>query len=253
MSGRLKILGKKSYCPWKADNIARVRRDEQAQQERQRREHEREATAVREKRWAALGGRQPNPLSGHPRSSHVNLFAKEEQDAVLLKTAPEKTTTATTQGKRPKSDEVPFYLKTDPFASGERDNKLESQERQRRKNLDPMSRYHPDQCERIVDDSMIGSNKNEGNTKKPSHGRRKRRSSESVSDCSSTKSDDEDGNSQSRRSKRKRRKHKKKRPRDQKKERQFHTSSISMQELRQKRIERERQEKERQLQLIGGK
>ena len=239
MSGRLKILGKKSYCPWKADNLARVRRDEKEQRERQQQEQEREETAVREKRWDTLGQQ-----SSARAQSHVNLFEKEEQDAVLLKTAPEKSQKKT-RGDRGVSDEVPFYLKKEPFASGERDDKLEYQERKRRKKLDPMSRYHPDQYERKAEESICSD---QGHRKKQGRRRQTKRSSSSDNNSSG---DEEDDSNKSRRGKRRRRKHEKKR-KDKKRERQS-TSSTWMQELRQKRIERERQEKERQLQLIGGK
>jgi len=161
--------------------------------------------------------------------------------------------TRVTQGKKRTSDEVPFYLKTDPFTSNELDDKLEFHEQRRQNQLDPMSRYHRAQYEIISEYSIIGSNNNNNNMKdnpkKPNQGIRMERSSY---ESDSSNSSDEGFASEGQRRKRKRRKHEKKRSKDKKPERRS-TPSISVQELRQKRIDRERQEKKRQLQLIEKK
>lgn len=238
MSGRLKILGKKSYCPWKADNLSRVRHDEQEQRDRQRRAKEREETAVREKRWEALGAAKHASDRGH-----VNLFEKEENDATLMRRPAVNAATTTKQG-RATEEEVPFYLKKDPFATVARDDKSKSQERTRRKKLDPMSRYHPEQYNRKtdVDEDSACSDEDQGK------GRRRRKTKKRASGSSSSKSDDDD-DSQRRRKKRKRIKHEK-RAKDRNRDTKA-ASASSMQELRQRRIDRERQEKERQQKLSG--
>eukprot|EP00566_Odontella_aurita_P032408 CAMPEP_0113587434 /NCGR_PEP_ID=MMETSP0015_2-20120614/34900_1 /TAXON_ID=2838 /ORGANISM="Odontella" /LENGTH=56 /DNA_ID=CAMNT_0000493081 /DNA_START=44 /DNA_END=211 /DNA_ORIENTATION=- /assembly_acc=CAM_ASM_000160 len=45
MSGRLIITGKKSYCPWRPENVERVLADERRERERLQREEERDSRA----------------------------------------------------------------------------------------------------------------------------------------------------------------------------------------------------------------
>ena len=54
MSGRLIILSKKSYCPWNAQNLTRVRRDEKEHQVAQEREREKQADIASTSRLVAL-------------------------------------------------------------------------------------------------------------------------------------------------------------------------------------------------------
>ena len=54
MSGRLIILSKKGYCPWNAQNLTRVRRDEKEHQAAQEREREKKADIASTSRLVAL-------------------------------------------------------------------------------------------------------------------------------------------------------------------------------------------------------
>lgn len=73
MSGRLTILPKKTYCPWKPENVERVLRDERLERERQ------QAAAVR-----SLGDEDDarRRRRRYDEGGHINLFP-EAKDAEL--------------------------------------------------------------------------------------------------------------------------------------------------------------------------
>lgn len=88
MSGRLIISSKKSYTPWNAKNIERVRRDERAAKERETNEREKKRQREGELRISTMK-RLRSDGNGHlnereERSSsklkHVNLFEDEERE-----------------------------------------------------------------------------------------------------------------------------------------------------------------------------
>lgn len=242
MSGRLKILGKKSYCPWKADNVARARLAEQQERERQRQETDTEARAIRELRWEKLGRQQskadnlvPVTAASSGPQRHVNLFEKEENDAFIgsknVKTHHEQSTTPKNNrlgALVPEGADVPFYLKPPPVKKDEYQNREEEElnERKRRERMDPMSQHHKERDQRKHSKVDMVS-----------------RGSRLPSSDSDSSSDEE--------SKRKRRKRRKKEKKKRRREKDSDVSDAgpSIQELRKRRIERERVEIERQKNL----
>ena len=124
MSGRLVILPKKTYCPWKRENVERVLRDERL--DREVRENERTQVNQEESRarWRVLKGQQENE------NKHVNLFEKEEQ----------KTTTKGMQNNTlgEVTRKRPFYLQP---PTNEDEMGLSSKERKRKDSLDPMKEF----------------------------------------------------------------------------------------------------------------
>lgn len=126
MSGRLIISSKKSYCPWKPENVERVLRDE-ARHERNEQEQQR-----RESSRALLSTKQ----------QHVNFFAEEERketEALLEREnklgkaiMPVYLDTAAAQSK----NSQPFYLRDNPFEQTReiKDEKLKSE-------MDPMQAF----------------------------------------------------------------------------------------------------------------
>jgi hypothetical protein len=72
--GRLVILPKKSYCPWKPENVERVLRDERLAKERLSQE------STRSERLAILRGGKES-LATLPQQEHVNLFQQEEEES----------------------------------------------------------------------------------------------------------------------------------------------------------------------------
>eukprot|EP00550_Attheya_septentrionalis_P005785 CAMPEP_0198284246 /NCGR_PEP_ID=MMETSP1449-20131203/3732_1 /TAXON_ID=420275 /ORGANISM="Attheya septentrionalis, Strain CCMP2084" /LENGTH=321 /DNA_ID=CAMNT_0043981215 /DNA_START=117 /DNA_END=1082 /DNA_ORIENTATION=- len=104
MSGRLIILPKKSYCPWKPENVAKVRRDEQREAERLEAERQRTQHVESEFRMARLkhGQQHETESSSSPSNTaattlpkHINLFAQEENH--------EKNHTISTSGGVPRT------------------------------------------------------------------------------------------------------------------------------------------------------
>lgn len=233
MSGRLKISGKKSYCPWKAQNVARVRADEKRHREQERQTQARDVTGRLEQRWNSLSAQQQEGRS----SLHVDLFAKEEQQAILQTNEVQQSAGKQSTKTKAASKQVPFYMQaptTTLTKEGSVDPNNNQRERDKRRRLDPMSQYHPHEYAK-KECQCSDKERKRSNRKSSPHSWR----SDSSSD------DDSDGSS---------RKHRKERWKRRKKEKTIRkdetlkesSTSLSMQELRRKRIERELEEKERQ-------
>lgn len=79
MSGRLIILPKKSYCPWKPENVERVLRDERLERERLEREEKELRQQESKQRLATLKGTTTGSSADAAPQTHVNLFEPEEQ------------------------------------------------------------------------------------------------------------------------------------------------------------------------------
>jgi hypothetical protein len=150
MSGRLVILPKKSYCPWKPGNVERVLRDERLEKERvERTEKQRLTTTLpqstRIEQLAILRGRidEISP----PLQRHVNLFQEEEEESCGNAVSDNRGKVREQQmGILPlvlgqseletRGDNRPFYLRTAP------EKKLLSLKEERRKeSLDPMKGF----------------------------------------------------------------------------------------------------------------
>lgn len=179
MSGRLVILPKKSYCPWKPENVQRVLRDE-AQHERQVAQHERQAESRARREALVHHALESNLLqrqSPHRKDDdysprHINLFEAEEQadeHASLLllqrdqgrhqrpwisdqsneRSASIQSDYGTTRRiarSAPHPSQQPFYLRDNPYSGtapspGHAREALEARERQRKASLDPMAQY----------------------------------------------------------------------------------------------------------------
>lgn len=225
MSGRLKISGKKSYCPWKAQNVARVRADEKRHREQERQTQARDETGRLEQRWNSLSAQRQEEQS----SLHVNLFAEEEQQAILQTNEVQQSVGKQSTKTKAASKQVPFYMQAPTAHTKEEsvDPNNNQRERDKRRRLDPMSRYHLHE--------YVKKNVNA----------RTRKGNAAIENSSSD--DDSDDSSRKHREERRRRKRHKKESASRKGETPRESStSLSMQELRRKRIERELEEKERQ-------
>ena len=102
MSGRLTILPKKTYCPWKPENIERVLRDERLERERLENEAKREteaaaaATAEHQRKGSRrsgidddddddrVGGVSNNNAEGANNYGHINLFPEAKEAELRL-------------------------------------------------------------------------------------------------------------------------------------------------------------------------
>lgn len=179
MSGRLRISGKKSYCPWKASNVQRVQQDEQQAREQQQRETQHEAQALQTQKWdrirhrsSELGG---SPASASPPNQHVNLFAKEEREASEVATAEEAAKQATANVNRynvsstqkifpdsasaSSSSQFQKYTRDNATATARSETlwgnmaTASKKERETKQRLDPMQPYH----HRHQDENAVGS------------------------------------------------------------------------------------------------
>lgn len=90
MSGRLTILPKKTYCPWKQENVERVLRDERLERERLEREAEANRAGDREKRRRhnRRHGRTEEEGDGTTETAdgdgHINLFPEAKEAELRL-------------------------------------------------------------------------------------------------------------------------------------------------------------------------
>ncbi|GKY93934.1 hypothetical protein MPSEU_000360300 [Mayamaea pseudoterrestris] len=115
MSGRLVILPKKSYCPWKPENLARVERDErmhaeQLQQQNcqrvRKRGHERMDRMRNEK---SRGGSHGTTITSES-PQHVNLFRREEDEAARLGGQRRTNTSGRSSRLTAGTEAKPFYI-----------------------------------------------------------------------------------------------------------------------------------------------
>jgi hypothetical protein len=175
MSSRLIILPKKSYCPWKPENVERVLRDEAKHREVQ------ESTAAQSRRDGSRhrvkalkeGKRSTSPSSQKSlfTAKHVNLFEVEENEHKKTTqnfSSGRQSRGTTSKGVHPvyltppggeSTTSVPFYLRDKPYEAltsikpAGRDRQEEMKSR-----LDPMdgiavhsphpNKYnHPKHCE----------------------------------------------------------------------------------------------------------
>lgn len=149
MSGRLVILPKKSYCPWKPEHVERVLRDERREAERLERkreigtkqqESELRLTLLRKKQ----GGLDPDEATTQPQ--HINLFQAEEE-ASLEQAVAGNSNEKKIAGVMPVSlgqtalktrgdPHRPFYLR-----DSEQVKEISANESRRRDRLDPMRKF----------------------------------------------------------------------------------------------------------------
>lgn len=231
MSGRLIILPKKSYCPWKPENVERVLRDE--------RKHKEEQEAMAKSELQRESQTRLQALKGNVTSERFSLFEAEERaEKMAVNHAPSQTSAQakgpagmmpmySTQDERRIDRKRPFYLQEHPFSvesTNEKDDAL-------KRNLDPMSSFARERAEvaaakttLVVRDTVR-------------HGKRK-------------ESPSEDNNSSDDKRKRRRSRvlDRKKHTRERKRSRK--SSAISLDELRRRRLEREGKEGERVTTLV---
>jgi hypothetical protein len=133
MSGRLTILPKKTYCPWKPENVERVLRDERLERERLEREKRRSSSSIlddhdydrRRPRRRRAGGDDDDygGRGGGCDGGHINLFPEaREADLNLARgvgvVGPARTSSSLPdaplggdEAARRKSGLVPFYMR----------------------------------------------------------------------------------------------------------------------------------------------
>lgn len=235
MSGRLIILPKKTYCPWKPENVERVLRDERLERERIEKEEEEQRQQESKQRLATLKG---NDASSSPqKEQHVNLFELEER-AVM---EPAKKKPAASTGVMPiRLDSVvkdnkdqPFYVR---ISMARNDDKCKAR-------MDPMkafSRGEPSRA-RQSDEASVG-----GGHKTPSHKNRHRKRSSREHDSSSEDSSDARQSSRRNRRDRKRKNRRSSKPADQESD---GSKPDSIEELRRRRQQREQKESQREAAL----
>lgn len=132
MSGRLTLLPKKTYCPWKPENVERVLRDERLERERQ------QAVAAR-----SLGDEDDarRRRRRYDEGGHINLFpeakdaeirfitggrgnekqSKPSSSSVAAEALPPAPLGGDEAAKR-KSGNVPFYMRQSSESRGKYDN-----------------------------------------------------------------------------------------------------------------------------------
>ena len=131
MSGRLTILPKKTYCPWKPENVERVLRDERLERERQ------QAAAAR-----SLGDEDDarRRRRRYDEGGHINLFPEAKDAELRLITggrgnAKSKSSSSSVaaealppaplggdEADKRKSGNVPFYMRQSSESRGKYDN-----------------------------------------------------------------------------------------------------------------------------------
>jgi len=86
MSGRLTILPKKTYCPWKPENIERVLRDERLERERIEKESVANTRHKQQQRLQHREGRDANSNeeSNNNEKGHINLFPEAKEAELRL-------------------------------------------------------------------------------------------------------------------------------------------------------------------------
>lgn len=114
MSGRLTILPKKTYCPWKPENVERVLRDERLERERLEREAKANADANAKQRRRRLGGEETAVVDGH-----INLFPEAREAELKLATGQGPPSNANNnaslggdEATKRKMGSIPFYMRS---------------------------------------------------------------------------------------------------------------------------------------------
>jgi hypothetical protein len=113
MSGRLVILPKKSYCPWKPENVARVEDDERRHAELQKRLQAKEQSRQGHERIKHLRNNANHDYKRNVDdvSQHVNLFRIEEEEAAARLRQSAKSFDRHSQSRIfTATNERPFYI-----------------------------------------------------------------------------------------------------------------------------------------------
>jgi hypothetical protein len=134
MAGRLVISRQKSYCPWKAENVARAVRKEK---ERVAAEKAKDKVALQ--RALETRSRLENSTDHHPR--HVNLFEKEEKEYHLLNELSSQAPKDNEPSRRCTAvylDQTTRQMSQRSTSKKDEQAKLEKEKR----DLDPMKEFH---------------------------------------------------------------------------------------------------------------
>ena len=226
MSGRLIILPKKSYCPWKPENVEKVLRDERLERERLQQEEAQERQLESTRRLATLKGGTASTIPTP--DEHVNLFPQEHQSRVGEKNPDKKHV-----GIMPvrldsvvqKQDE-PFYVRPNRRRDSQHDERTKTR-------MDPMKAFvRP--IHTMTSSSVEKKPERHGSVEEASRSGKRGRSSRRSSDESLPRRES------SRRHDRKRRK------RDSSKSSSSTKDTAPIEELRHRRQERERTESQRE-------
>eukprot|EP00536_Pseudo-nitzschia_multiseries_P000327 jgi/Psemu1/282251/fgenesh1_pg.4_\ len=175
MSGRLIILSKKGYCPWNTRNLARIETDEKEHREAQEREAEKHAHISSRARVAALKKTGPGKAEHQGRFNLLESGDEAHFDRAIhsshekeskgsrgvhgreSKTMDDETTNKNTKKKR---FETTFHKKFGDFRMTEKSSaesfymlartpqeSLERKEIQRKRDMDPMKNFTPEDLE----------------------------------------------------------------------------------------------------------
>jgi hypothetical protein len=240
MSGRLKILPKKSYCPWNPQNVERVLRDEREHAEAQERDKTKQTKESSRARLHALQGKK---ATEHQESEeHVNFFAPEEQQLLeKQRKGPTKN-----QGIMPlylgqsvRNSKTAFYLQTRDQVQ---ETSILAKDHRLKNSMDPMKEFLiPDKEDRKKQE--LSSTRQEEKDTSERKSRKRSRKHSSRSKYSSESSGSESSSDESSRSRRRQRKKSRKRRKEKRKSRSSNPND-SLDELRKRRAERERERQE---------
>lgn len=234
--GGLNLLPKKSYCPWKPENIERVLRDEQKllleQEQQKQKEKGQRLDKIRRK-----GQQQQDDTTNN---GHINLFQSEEEEFLkqkIMGNQPKqqsgiKPVSLGQSELKIRGDNAPFYLKKSTSAVESKE--LSSKEVKLKASMDPMKDYVRNHSNASNDsaeeETAIVVRSNDAKRERKREKRRKR-----------LYSDDDDGDYKKRKKSKK-----KKRKKEEKKRRDQTSKDTDLAALRQKRLEREFAEVQRQ-------
>lgn len=171
MSGRLVILPKKSYCPWKTENVERVLRDERLDKERRDKEQER---VKQEESRARIRALKKEPEREKDQQRHINLFEQEERAVNDQAVNGIKASSLEIQTLGEVTRVTPFYLQISSMSSSPmngRDADISMKDRKRKAALDPMHTF-ASESSTYVD---VGRRRCDSLDLEPSTGARQRR------------------------------------------------------------------------------
>lgn len=233
MSGRLIILPKKTYCPWKPENVERVLRDERLERERiETQEKEQRQRESRQRLQKLKGNESDSVVVQQQNEQHVNLFESEEQAMMKNETAVavRPTKALSSGGIMPvRLDSVVEKNKVQPFYV--RGSVVRNDEK-RKARMDPMKAFTSNEAI-TCDNRESGQQKDEPSRKRGHYGKRSSRYDDSS----------DSQNSSSRRSSSRRRRDKKRKKKHSKSDK---NKTPSIEELRRRRQEREQKESQRE-------
>jgi hypothetical protein len=191
MSGRLVILPKKTYCPWKPENVERVLCDERF--DRERREKEEELLREQESRVRLRALKR-----GQEKDKHFHLFEQEERDTnQLARIDASEEIVPDTLGDVTRKR--PFYMQSEQETRNDMTG-LTIKEEKRKAALDPMQTFQKVYSSSnqiiITQDHCSDLLNQQPQKKKEEKGKRKRRQGDSMAELRRRRNEREENEAQ---------------------------------------------------------